>query len=177
MGSKGDTALDILHVNPLHQRNHYWGRIDNRVHLIGDQATLELWNDIDPVDAEEIHRNMIFKIQGNRKSYIDNPAWVPAANAMRLLESHNNVFKSICSLPTTSPAAGKDIRLIEMKTSPSTLNVLIKTSFERTVPDCNHSKSDKRNIRTSRWDHKGDTARSILDFFHISYRSGDDVVL
>jgi endonuclease I len=44
---------------------------------IGDRATLELWNDIGTVDAEEIHRNnIIFKIQGNRNPYIDNSAWV-----------------------------------------------------------------------------------------------------
>jgi hypothetical protein len=83
---RGDTALDILHVNPLHQqdRNHYWGRIGKTGSTsIGIRQHFQLWNDIDPVDAEEIHHvTLIFKIQGNRNPYIDNPAWVPAAKCL-----------------------------------------------------------------------------------------------
>jgi endonuclease I len=84
--TKGDAARSIFYMS-----TRYINMIEiidgdgstTGSNTIGDQATLELWNDIDPVDAEEIHRNnMIFKIQGNRNPYIDNPAWVLGATAM-----------------------------------------------------------------------------------------------
>jgi endonuclease I len=72
--TKGDAARSIFYMS-----TRYINNIE--INSIGDRSTLELWHAIDSVDAEEIHRNnMIFKIQGNRNPYIDNPAWVDLIN-------------------------------------------------------------------------------------------------
>ena len=68
--TKGDAARSIFYMS-----TRYINKIEiiaedgptTGSNTIGDQVTLELWNDIDPVDAEEIHRKtMIFNIQDSR---------------------------------------------------------------------------------------------------------------
>lgn len=49
--------------------------------LAGDLATLLLWNELDPVDEYEIHRNNLIynNFQLNRNPFIDHPEWARIA--------------------------------------------------------------------------------------------------
>ena len=64
--------------------------------LAGDLATLLLWNELDPVDEYEIHRNNLIynNYQLNRNPFIDHPEWARIA------------FDTSYSGPGASTAAG-----------------------------------------------------------------------
>ncbi|HKM02604.1 MAG TPA: endonuclease, partial [Bacilli bacterium] len=95
--------------------------------LAGDLASLLEWNNLDPVDEYEIHRNNLIynNYQGNRNPFIDHPEWanivydsaytgsgannnIDSACTIGNCENNNQILAGLDSITITKPADIKD---------------------------------------------------------------------
>ncbi len=67
---RGDIARAVLYMNTR------WG-LSISSSVIGSLDTFLLWNELDPVDEFEMHRNDVIETyQHNRNPYVDHPEWI-----------------------------------------------------------------------------------------------------
>ncbi|MFA6755992.1 MAG: endonuclease [Bacilli bacterium] len=98
----------------------------------GILSTLLEWNEIDPVDEHEMHRNNLVynAIQGNRNPYIDHPEWVKQA----FLGEKSNITYS-CNLDYENTSINISINNIDDSTKTYKATYSITTSKDSITGD------------------------------------------
>lgn len=99
--------------------------------LAGDLATLLLWNELDPVDAYEIHRNNLIynNFQLNRNPFIDHPEWARIAYDT----SYSGPGASIASGSSSVGDGGQTVLVSSISLSDSTLTLGVSSQHTLTT--------------------------------------------
>lgn len=108
----------------------------------GELSTFLSWNELDPVDSYEIHRNNLIynNVSGNRNPYVDHPEWARIVYDSTYTGSGANNDLNASTSGTGSVA--KTIVGISINTLPTKTTFSLKEPFERNELKINVNYSD-----------------------------------
>lgn len=143
-GYRGATARILMYVETRwgdkYNLNFVLG--EGKTKTIGDIETLMKWHYQEPPTAEEMRRNeAVFKIQGNRNPFIDNPEFATKIYCYDG-KSYNSRLQAVAAKYDTYTTGGADITSISLSPATTTLSVGQEILLNATIAPANA----KRNL-------------------------------